>query len=265
MLMTGLRVAGGVAAAGTAAVLLGTGYYKFISKPTSLDPACKDRATSTCRCGKTVLTFRNPRPIFHVQCCCFSCRQRHQWSRANGCPLGEYSQPHCAVYLHNAVTQLIGEVQPIALRDGGAITSLISTCCCTEMAAVHEVAYFGNVAVIPHRNLDSVTQHRAGVAQARVQTGEWDAAKVGPKGGVTSEDLPPYKGSGSEFKSFTPGNFYSSGLLGAFLEKPWREAGDRTVEEIIAETGPAQVLGILEYAPVSQDDPRPLMRLKKEE
>lgn len=256
--MTGLRVVGAVAAASTAAVLLGIGYYKLIVRPKPLDPASKERATSTCRCGKCVLTFRNPRPIFHVQCCCFSCRQRHQWCQANGCPLGEYMEPLSAVYLHNAVTELKGEVQPIQLREPGIITSLVSTCCYTEMVAVHQVAYFGNVAVIAHRNLDAATQCRAGTAQIRVQAGEWDDAKVGARGGVTSKDLPSYTGRGVQVDSCTPLDFYSSGMLGAFLEKPWREKGDRTVEEIISDNGPAQVLGIREYQPVTVDDPHPL-------
>jgi hypothetical protein len=37
------------------------------------------RATVTCDCGQCQLTFANPRPRNHSECCCFDCRQKIEW------------------------------------------------------------------------------------------------------------------------------------------------------------------------------------------
>ena len=89
------------------AALAGLAYKRIPEGP---DPEFPDRRASVaCKCGGARLEFRNHKALCRLQCACFDCRQRVQWSEARGCPIGKYAAPVDAVYLANAITSVCGE------------------------------------------------------------------------------------------------------------------------------------------------------------
>ena len=48
-------------------------------------------ATVTCTCGQCQLTFRNPVPRNHSECCCYDCRQKVEWATAQRAAAGSSS------------------------------------------------------------------------------------------------------------------------------------------------------------------------------
>ena len=43
------------------------------------------RGVVQCSCGKCKLTLRNYKPRFRLECNCFDCRKRMEWSKSLGC------------------------------------------------------------------------------------------------------------------------------------------------------------------------------------
>jgi hypothetical protein len=247
------KTVGGLGLVGFSAV----GVYTFGIQP-SPPQYPKKRAKLQCSCGKTELQFRNSQPLFKIQCCCFDCRQRWEWSRSKGCPLEKYSRPGEGVYVGNAISAVKNEdaLVPYMLRKNADVTFLTAECCFSIMLAVHPF-YLGNVCGISGEG--GCTLEAGDVpCKIRIQIQDWEKSKVGDHG---ASSLPPWTGDGVECKGAKFSFDYLRmlyhlvlcGLPLVFLTKPWREPGDITAQELVGRR-PVKVLGIKEYCHVHSSD-----------
>ncbi len=137
------------------------------------------RATVRCKCGKTCIYVRDYAVKFRLECGCFSCRQRHEWSHAMQCPsVTKYDAPCDLTWLDNAVTSVDAPelLQTRVLRDGSDTRWLAATCCHSVMA-ISNPNYKGNVFAVARAcaNIDVVDMQ----PKARIQTAAWSKKRVG--------------------------------------------------------------------------------------
>ena len=202
------------------------------------------------KCGKVSIEFRNLSSRARLECACFSCRQRQEWSTANGCPgVQKYAAPADLTWLDNAVTSVEGEelLCTRVLRAGSDTRWLASTCC-HSVLVVSNPLYKGNIVAVTRATSTLVCDDTT-PPRARIQTKEWSARKVGA-GYDDETKMPHYSGSGPTLDGRSVvgllWNLKSVGFLDAMSVKPHREEGDRTIEAIMAATGAAVAVGVAE-------------------
>jgi hypothetical protein len=191
-----------------------------------------------------------------IECACFSCRQRQEWSVAEGCPGVEaYASPTDLTFLDNAVTAVEGEehLRTHILRAGGTTRWLAATCC-GSILVVSNPLYKGNLVAIP-RATSTLQCHEAMLPLVRVQTNGWSARRVGD-GYPDETQMPAFEGPVVDGRSVVKmlWRVWTVGFLAAMGVVPHREDGDRTVEGIMGDTGDVVDLNIPENTHVAKDD-----------
>ena len=121
-----------------------------------------ERATVTCFCGQTGLTFANPLPRNHSECLCVDCRQKLEWA------CGQAGRPWTPTisnlwYIDDDVVATKGEehLQEFVLRCSGegtpvvpgteteVVSPFVVATCCHSVLCVPAIYYNSNyVAVI---------------------------------------------------------------------------------------------------------------------
>ena len=121
-----------------------------------------ERATVTCFCGQTGLTFANPLPRNHSECLCVDCRQKLEWA------CGQAGRPWTPTisnlwYIDDDVVATKGEehLQEFVLRSSGegtpvvpgtqteVVSPFVVATCCHSVLCVPAIYYNSNyVAVI---------------------------------------------------------------------------------------------------------------------
>ena len=221
------------------------------------------RATLACKCGKAKISLRNYSSRMRIQCACFSCRQRHEWSHAHKCNgVEEYNLPCDLTWLDNAVTDVTGMEHLVCnILRAGSDTRWVATTCCKSVLCVTNPLYKGNV-IAAVRSACNLTCHEAMEAQVRIQTREWVKRKVGD-GYQTEEDIPAF--AGGEDKVFDGRSLvailwglYRNNFFKALSTTPYREDRDQTVESLIEGLGPVVNLGVNEYTHITADTLNPV-------
>ena len=212
------------------------------------------RAEVHCKCGAVQLCFRNYDTRMRLECSCFSCRQRHEWSVAQNCPgVKPYTSPTDLTWLDNAETSVKGEdtLRTHILRDGSD-TRWLTCIDCSSVLVISNPLYKGNIVAVP-RATATLQCHDTMMPCARIQTREWSKRKVG-EGYLDETEMPPWSHEGpvldgrSTMKMIW--NLYWNGFLKAMGVAPHREEGDRTVESLMEASGDVVNLQIPEYVHV---------------
>eukprot|EP00121_Abeoforma_whisleri_P015391 Awhi_evm1s14184 len=107
------------------------------------------RASCSCTCGASRIEFRNPNVLHRLECCCFSCRQRLNYTnglKQNG---STDNGPLDVIMMDNVITAIDGieNLRPVKLRDSGNCTSIM-TKCCSSMLTTTTPVYLGNVVAV---------------------------------------------------------------------------------------------------------------------
>ena len=123
--------------------------------------------------------------------------------------------PLILTYMENDITNVKGKenMQLFQLRQGGASTRLVATCCHSTLAVDH-AAYSGNVVMVPQDSCKLVVSSKTRPS-ARIQE-KWWKAGLG-RSGTRLKPFPPEWGPSS--MGFTPWWFVNSGLLATCNQK----------------------------------------------
>jgi len=222
------------------------------------------RATLECKCGKAKISFRNYSSRMRIECACFSCRQRQEWSHAHNDGVEEYQAPSDLTWLDNAITDVRGREHLVCnILRAGSDSRWLATTCCQSVLCVTNPLYRGNV-IAAVRNACNLKCHEAMPAQVRIQTREWAHRKVGD-GYTTEENMQsrfPFAGGvekvfdGRSMVSMLWG-LYKCSFLQVMGTTPYRGAADTTIEGLIGELGPVVDLGVKEYTHITADALKP--------
>ena len=158
-----------------------------------------ERATVTCFCGQTGLTFANPLPRNHSECLCVDCRQKLEWA------CGEAGRPWTPTisnlwYIDDDVVATKGEehLQEFVLRSSGeetpvvpgtqteVVSPFVVATCCHSVLCVPAIYYNSNYVAVIEQGCR--LQCQPCTPKIRYAVDEWQEAEWGA--------LPRYEGDG---------------------------------------------------------------------
>ena len=219
-------------------------YLQRMKRPLPLKYPSK-RTVLQCSCGKCTITLRNYEPQWYVQCNCYDCRLRFDWSKNLGCQYlagKDYNGLVDGVWVQNAITDFTGEVSAWKLRDDAPTINMKADCCGTLMG-VHHPIHGDNIFVTL---FDAVKESAPITPKAR---------GLSNLNHFDKELLPPFTGAGPgpiTIQSYAKGDWrriwstlqfmFRAGAFWALLRTRTSKPTDRTFQDIIAGK-PVKVVG----------------------